>query len=482
MARGHAIGSMVFNKPQLIALDELQPIVSYLSSPDKATSLRLNTDKEELVELKLEDFDSQSLYQRAVLGKMGINPDTMVGTLDISGALMYRKGSMGADCTELTSYEGLKRQTEDMVEAGAKTIVLKVDSGGGMAYGLFSAANYIKKTAKQAGVKTVAYVDGSAYSAAFGLAVLADEVVVNPQASVGSVGVVVALYNDTKSLEKMGVSRQFVFAGDNKIPFDNLTGEFTEKFVSELQKSVNKTYQKFVSHISSHRGLSEQTIIDTQASVYDADEAITLGLVDRIMELEDFEIEYGLKKSKGAVVESTSTAMLSDNSHSKREGTMKVTPEVDELLSDAHTKTTDQSAQSMSEDTSAQMLELQQENVGLTAKLSELTTKLEESNSAVEKLTADFAKVEQAHRTEQREAKLEIALGKDNEGISELLENTESLSDVQFDVMVKSMSNSQEEKQVLLAELGGEGKESNVQLTLSEQIAKTAQAMNSRKA
>ena len=160
---------------------------------------------------------------------------------------------------------------------------------------MFSAANHIKKIATQNGVKTVSYIDGLAASAALGLAVLSDEVIAHPQSQVGSVGVVVSLYNDSKMLSNMGIKRQFVFAGDNKIPFDNSTGEFTDKFISDLQKSVNKTYKTFVSHVATHRNISEESVRETNASVYDVDDALAVGFIDKVMELEDFELAYGLK-------------------------------------------------------------------------------------------------------------------------------------------------------------------------------------------
>lgn len=483
MARGQTLGSMVFNKPQLIALDSLQPIVNYLSNPDKATALRQATDEKDLLDIKLEDFDSPSLYQRAKLKNMGINPDTMVGTLDISGSLMYRKGSMGADCTELTSYEGLKRQTEDMISEGVKSIVLMVDSGGGMAFGMASAANYISKITKQAGVKTTAYVDGSGFSAAYGLSVLADEVVLNPQSSVGSVGVVVALYNDSKMLENAGVSRQFVFAGENKIPFDNKTGEFTESFISDLQKSVNKTYTMFTRHVASHRGLSEQSIIDTQAATFDAEEALELGLADKIMELEDFELEYGLKVRVNSK-NSSNIYELSGDNHSTSEGIMpdKKALQSDESLSDTHEIQPEAGLKDMAQD-NMQLAELTKQHTELSNKYDELQKQLAEYKEQNEQLNAEVVQKELEARTSQRTAKLEAALGKDNEGIAAMLANTESLSDEQFEGVASMLAGSQEAKAEQLAEHGGEGQESDMSLSLSEQIAqRAAKQMNARKA
>jgi len=484
MARGQNIGSMVFNKPQLIALDALQPIINYLSQPDRATTLQLDRNVEELVELKLSDFDDEEKYKRYKLERKGINPDTMVGTLDVSGAIMYRKGSMGADCTELTSYEGLKLQTQDMIDEGVSSIVMIVDSSGGQAYGMFSATKHIQKITKQAGVKTTAYVDGSAYSAAYGLAVLADELIVNPQASVGSVGVVVALYNDSKMLDMAGVTRQFVFAGENKIPFDK-TGEFTDSFIEDLQKSVDKTYGTFTKHIASNRGLSEKAVIDTQASTYDADEALVMGLVDKIMELEDFELEYGLKTPKSNYA--GFNKMAADNSHNIKEESMskekEVTPKDAELLSDAPAKPTNEGSKNMSDEANAQLLELTKENKGLRAQLLDFSEKLKASDDKAVELNGVLKEKELAHRTEQRQAKLEESLGKDNEGIEALLKNTESLSDESFAIVAQSLSGSQVKAQEALEEQGGEGQESELQMTLADKMKQTAATMNaSRKA
>lgn len=483
MARGQAIGAMVFNRPQLIALDQLQPIINYLSAPDRATTLQLNKSEDETPKLTLSDFSRRESYERYRLSDMGINPDTMVGTLDISGSLMYRKGSMGADCRELTSYEGLKQQTQAMINEGVESIVMMVDSGGGMAYGMFAAADYIKKITKEAGVKTIAYVDGVSYSAAYGLSVLADEVVVNPQASVGSVGVVVALYNNSKMLENAGVTRQFVFAGENKIPFDNKTGEFTDTFIEDLQKSVNKTYSSFVKHISLNRELSEQDVINTQASVYDAEEALALGLVDKIMSLEEFEVEYGLK---GAVVNTPSARGMVTNSQTIKEVTMskdtinEVVVE-GELLSNAHINPNG-TGTNMSEDLKVQMSELQTKYEDLSANLADVTEKLVVSEILVKELQGEIAEKELSQRTGIRKAMLEAALGKDNESVATLLTSTEILSDEAFETVTRSFATAQDTVQQGLNEVGGEGQEALKQLGLAEQMKQKAQTMYNRKA
>lgn len=483
MARGQNINSMVFNKPLLVTLDALQPITDYLSDPERAASLKLERPEEESL-LKLESFNSEDEYQKYKLQKLGINPETMVGILDVSGSLVYRAGQMNANCTELTSYEGLKKQAEQQIEAGAKTLVLKVDSGGGMAHGMFSAANHIKKIAKQTGVKTVSYIDGTSASAAFGLSVLSDEIIAHPQSQVGSVGVVIALHNDSKMLDNLGIKRQFIFAGANKIPFDNSTGEFTDKFLDDLQKSVDKTYKSFVQHVAMNRGLTEEAVTNTNASMFDTDEALALGLIDKVMELEDFELEYGLKTSNNKTtgfnqyLESPVevTKLTNEDNMSQQLTVEAVQAQLSAALEEKQTLTT-------------QLAEASEKLSELTEAKESLSTELAALKEAKESLVAEKAALEaeklateKQARLDSRTAKLEASLGKDNEKVAELLTTTESLSDEQFEVIASSFGVAQEAKQDQFAEKGGEGQQSNTQLTIEQKLAAKAKSMNKQSA
>ena len=481
MARGKNLGDLVFNKPQLIAIESLQPITDYLLHPKRMVSMKLEKPQEVQL-LARSEFGSDSDYNNYKLEKLGINPNTMTGVLDINGTLMYRSGSMGADCTELTSYEGLKQQATDMIEAGAKRIVLKVDSNGGMAHGMFSASNYISKLAKQNGVPTVAYVDGNAYSAAYGLTSLADEIVAHPQSSVGSIGVVVALHNDSKMLDKAGIKRQFVFAGENKIPFDNSTGEFTDKFISDLQKSVNKTYASFVKHIAMNRGISEQAVIDTQASVFDTDEALQLGLIDKVMELEDFELLYGLKTNSS--VNTTGNTFMEhpvDNLKQKQEDIM---PDIKLTVEDLQLELSTVKSQletSLEEKTqlTTSLADLQANYETTKEQLEVMKVELAEIKQAKESLEAEKVKASLEAKLAQRTAALEASLGKENEQVAKLLATTENLSDEQFEVIAESLSVTQETQQKQFAEIGGEGQETEKFLTFGQQIAQKAKQLKS---
>ena len=474
MARGQNLLGKIYNKALLITLNDLHPIVDYLSSPERVASLRFEQDTQ--VAPQLSDYPLQEEYDKAMMAYLGINPETKVGVLNIDGTLVNREGQMNSQCIELTSYQGLKKKFESQIEMGIQSCVMMINSGGGECFGAWSTANYVQKLARQHNIKLIAYVNGTSASAAYVWASVADKVISHPLGQVGSIGVVVQLYNDSKMLDKMGVERSFVYAGGNKIPFDK-QGNFTETFVKDLQDSVDKTYAKFVNHVAVNRNLTEQQVINTNASVFDADVALTLGLIDDVMELEDFEILYGLKSPKTSGINSVRLEAPNNFLQSEENMTKNVELNADELQ---ELKTQLATATDKNEQLSATIADMQANYDAVKEQFEVNKVALAEALQSKADLEAEKVKAELDARVAQRTAKLEASLGKDNEQVATLLASTQTLSDEQFDVIAKSLELKQETQEKQFAEIGGEGQDSVKQLTLEEQLAQTAEKMSKK--
>ena len=474
MARGQNLLGKIYNKALLITLNDLHPIVDYLSSPERVASLRFEQDTQ--VAPQLSDYPLQEEYDKAMMAYLGINPETKVGVLNIDGTLVNREGQMNSQCIELTSYQGLKKKFESQIEMGIQSCVMMINSGGGECFGAWSTANYVQKLARQHNIKLIAYVNGTSASAAYVWASVADKVISHPLGQVGSIGVVVQLYNDSKMLDKIGVERSFVYAGGNKIPFDK-QGNFTETFVKDLQDSVDKTYAKFVNHVAVNRNLTEQQVINTNASVFDADVALTLGLIDDVMELEDFEILYGLKSPKTSGINSVRLEAPNNFLQSEENMTKNVELNADELQ---ELKTQLATATDKNEQLSATIADMQANYDAVKEQFEVNKVALAEALQSKADLEAEKVKAELDARVAQRTAKLEASLGKDNEQVATLLASTQTLSDEQFDVIAKSLELKQETQEKQFAEIGGEGQDSVKQLTLEEQLAQTAEKMTKK--
>lgn len=261
-------GSMV-NKPHLIEQTTFDSMMDYVNNRIQGNADLVPVEKEMSI----------SMSDRYV-------PETKTGVMHVNGPLTYRTTGWEAMCGG-TSYEMLKDQMEYFVAQGAKTVGMMVDSGGGEAHGMMDSANYIRKLADDNGIKIIAYVDGMSASAGYGIASIADEIVMSSDSQVGSIGVLIQLMNNSKAYEKAGIERTFVTAGKDKVPYA-ADGSFTDEFIDRLQTQVDTLYEAFTSHVAEHRNMTLQSVKDTEANVFMAEEALQLGLVDKVMTVEEF--------------------------------------------------------------------------------------------------------------------------------------------------------------------------------------------------
>lgn len=450
----------VFNKPQFITLEDLQPITDYLQDPVRASTIRI--EKPETVEIKREMYDSQEDYDRARKESLGIDPETGIGYLNIEGTLVNRAGTIRA-CTELTSYEGLKSTFEAQVEEGIKTCVMMFDSGGGEAYRAFASANAVRKLATENGVKLIAYVDGTSASAAYAWSVIADEIIANPMARVGSVGVVVQLYNDTGYLENLGIKRSFIYAGGNKVPF-NADGEFTQSFLDGLQESVDKSYNSFVDHVAQNRKMDRQQVIDTQASVYDADKALSVGFIDKVMEVEDFE----------AYLSSLSISKPQGGRSPMRFETFENTNE--EFMT--NTVQTKESAEDVAI-LQAKLDTMTSEKETLTNTITSLQAQLADQVVKYEAAVADLAKFKADTKADARKAQLAEVFGTESEKVGQYASMFANVDDAAFAVLVADLKATHETVKEEMKEVGHSANEKAVAKDESAQLEERAKQRKS---
>lgn len=257
------------NRPHLISKEAFQEIETVLNARNTGL-LDISGSK-----------DAAKQKEKPVAGDIGV--------ISIQGPLTYRSTGWEGMCGGF-SYEMLLDQAEELIASGVKDIVLDVDSGGGEAYGCFEATDELRKMCDAAGVKLTGYIDGSACSAAYGIICACDEVVINPFAQAGSIGVLIALYNDSKALEQAGIQRTFVTDGTDKVPFAD-DGSWREGFLADLQARVAELGDAFRAHVAKYTGLSTKDIKDTQARVYSAQDALSIGLVNKIMTRSEF-VDY----------------------------------------------------------------------------------------------------------------------------------------------------------------------------------------------
>lgn len=262
----------IYNTPQLIVPQSFDVILDYLETRNGEGVIKL--DMADAIPLDTPGKDEDKPYADGL------------GVLAVDGSLTYKP--VTSLCGEVgTSYKSLVQQTEEMAEAGVRTIVMEVTSGGGEAGHCFETCNDIRAIADDAGIKMIGYADTMAASAAYALIAVCDEVIANPSASLGSIGCVVALMDTSEAYKKAGLKRIYITSGVNKVPFD-ADGAFKKEFLEEIQESVDRLNSEFAEHVSNHTGLSVKTIKDFQAGMFDANKAVDVGLANKVMTNKEF--------------------------------------------------------------------------------------------------------------------------------------------------------------------------------------------------
>lgn len=348
---------------------------------------------------------------------LNYNEDTKVGIIPIVGVLTYRPSWCWWYST--SSYTEIIADFKTMIEAGAKTIVLDIDSGGGIAFGVFETSSQLRTMADEAGVKLVGYVDGRACSAAYGLPVSCHELIANPDSQVGSIGVMVALTDYSEYYKKLGIKDIYITAGEGKVPFDD-DGSFSEEFKERIQEGVDKTYSRFTNHVAENRNLTQEQVISYGALVYDADEALEKGLIDKVMTRADF-ADY--------------LADLATEDENRKDGMLSSyfstnLKETDGIENMADVETT--ALQTQLADLQAKLAKIESENTALKSDLESQKQATETAKSQAQ------AKEQEAKQTklELRTKTLEDVIGA--EQASALAASLESLSDEAFGKVVSS--------------------------------------------
>ena len=391
---------------------------------------------------------------------------TRLGLIPIKGSLTYEESGWEALCG-MTSYESIQGQAEYLIKnEKVEELILELNSGGGQAYGCFEAAQYVRDLANKNNVKITTYVDGVAYSGGYAWASIADELVVNPMGRVGSIGVVLPLTNYAEKDKKEGIKRIYITSGKSKVPYDE-DGNFTEDALDEFRKSSKIIYDEFVGHVAEMRGIDRQAVVNTEAKTFDAQQALSLNLIDSIMTKEQF-----YNHINGKYGENVMSLVPKTNQEEE-----VVTTTNDSLISTLTEKVTglEANAETLQETISTLTTEKETLSTELEQVKSTMTLKDEEIKSLQDKIT-ELQGVAEEVKTVSREEKIKALVS--DEEVADVMEIADGMSDEKFDKYIKSLETKQIKAREEMKEIGGEGSQAVTELTTSEKIAAKAKQRN----
>jgi len=168
-----------------------------------------------------------------------------------------------------------------------KAILLKIDSPGGSVIASDLIYNEIVAFKRRKEAKVVVAMMGVAASGAYYVSLPADFILAHPTTVTGSVGVLFLRPDLTGLMEKIGVDVNVSKTGKNKdmgSPFRQATEE-EKKITRDL---IDRLAAQFLNRIAEHRKLGPENLREiSSARIYLAQDALNLGLIDRIGYLDE---------------------------------------------------------------------------------------------------------------------------------------------------------------------------------------------------
>ena len=200
-------------------------------------------------------------------------------------AVVEIKGEIaaGADASAEFVNAALKAAFED---EGAKAVVLLINSPGGSPVQAGMMNDEIRRLKAKHKKPVYAVVEETCASAAYYIAVAADQIFVDKASIVGSIGVLMDSFGFTGLMDKLGVERRLLTAGENKGFLDPFSVQ-TEKQRTFAQSMLNQIHEQFIAVVKTGRGkrLKETPEMFT-GLFWTGQQAIELGLADQFGTLE----------------------------------------------------------------------------------------------------------------------------------------------------------------------------------------------------
>ena len=167
-------------------------------------------------------------------------------------------------------------------DKGAQAVVLLINSPGGSPVQAGIINDEIRRLKALHQKPVYAVVEETCASAAYYIAVGADKIFVDKASVVGSIGVLMDGFGFTGLMEKLGVERRLMTAGENKGFLDPFSPQ-TEKQRLFAQTMLDQIHQQFIAVVKTGRGNRLKETPETFSGLFwTGQQAVDMGLADQL--------------------------------------------------------------------------------------------------------------------------------------------------------------------------------------------------------
>lgn len=173
-----------------------------------------------------------------------------------------------------------------MEDSGSRALVLLINSPGGSPVQAGLINDEIHRLKKLHGKPVYAVVEESCASAAYYIAAAADQIYVDKASIVGSIGVLMDGFGFTGLMDKLGVERRLMTAGENKGFLDPFSPQ-TEAQRKHAQAMLNQIHQQFIGAVKAGRGERLKESPEMFSGLFwTGQQAVDMGLADALGSLD----------------------------------------------------------------------------------------------------------------------------------------------------------------------------------------------------
>ncbi|MCF8205414.1 MAG: S49 family peptidase [Methylotenera sp.] len=200
-------------------------------------------------------------------------------------ALVEVRGEIAVD-TEASAELLLAALKDAFKDDGAQAVVLRINSPGGSPVQAGIVYDEITRLKKQYDKPVYAVVEEMCASGAYYIAAAADEIYVDKASVVGSIGVLMDGFGFTGLMDKLGVERRLLTAGENKGMLDPFS-PVSPKQRAYAQAMLDQIHAQFIAVVREGRGKRLKETSETFSGLFwNGEQAVAMGLADHFGNLD----------------------------------------------------------------------------------------------------------------------------------------------------------------------------------------------------
>ncbi|MBH1987414.1 MAG: S49 family peptidase [Burkholderiales bacterium] len=171
-------------------------------------------------------------------------------------------------------------------DEGAQAVVLRINSPGGSPVQAGLVNDEVRRLKALHKKKVYAVCEEMCASAAYYIAVSADQIYVDKASIVGSIGVLMDGFGFVGAMDKLGVERRLLTAGENKAMLDPFS-PVNPQHEGYARAMLDQIHQQFIGVVKQGRGKALKGAPETFTGLFwNGEQAVQMGLADHLGSLD----------------------------------------------------------------------------------------------------------------------------------------------------------------------------------------------------